>query len=548
MLSMALKLKPYALAIMALVIMSLSPTRTLAHSESAELQSSVISTQQTIQIAGTVTDTHDQPLIGVRVQEVGTPNGTVTDVNGRFHLKVIPGASVEISYMGYKSRTLRVDRAQSDIQIHLEEDLLNLDELVVVGYATVKRSQLTGSVERVESDRINKETAAGLESRLQGKIPGLMITTGSGQPGSADISVRIRGTGSINGSNTPLYIMDGVMVEPAQFASLNPADVSNVQVLKDASATAIYGSRGANGVIVITTKRGKADRHGVTYNLKVGSSILSEPKSRMMTGPENILYQTYAVELSPNSKAFPLMRLLRLEKMAAQGALSPAEMQEWTAGKSRLEAARVTDTDFMGLMTQNGLTMEHNVSVYGGSERTQFFLSGGFLDQNGILKKSTLKRYSGRFNLDHKVSSFLDLGVTGSVGYTQNTFGDPDVGDARQAWWNPWFTSLLAYPYEDPEKWFNGDNPTLITKYFDRNKGLLRLLGSANLTLKFTDWLRFKTNFGLDYYGRKSVSILDREHPKASANKGFMSQIDSEMRRYTWTNTLNLYRISKHFS
>ena len=140
----------------------------------------------------------------------------------------------------------------------------------------------------VKSEKISNQTSAALEDRLQGKVAGLMISTGSGQPGSSDVKVRIRGTGSINGSNTPLYILDGVMIEAAQFASLNNDDIADIQVLKDASATAIYGSRGSNGVIVITSKRGKEGRTSVNYNLKLGTSIMRDLKNRMMTGAENI--------------------------------------------------------------------------------------------------------------------------------------------------------------------------------------------------------------------------------------------------------------------
>ena len=174
----------------------------------------------------------------------------------------------------------------------------------------------------VKSEKISNQTSAALEDRLQGKVAGLMISTGSGQPGSSDVKVRIRGTGSINGSNTPLYILDGVMIEAAQFASLNNDDIADIQVLKDASATAIYGSRGSNGVIVITSKRGKEGRTSVNYNLKLGTSIMRDLKNRMMTGAENILYQTYCAEQNPDSNQFPLMHLLILESKEKQGTIS----------------------------------------------------------------------------------------------------------------------------------------------------------------------------------------------------------------------------------
>lgn len=419
-----------------------------------------------------------------------------------------------------------------------------MQEVIVVGYNTVKRGQLTGAVDMVKSEKISNQTSAALEDRLQGKVAGLMISTGSGQPGSSDVKVRIRGTGSINGSNTPLYILDGVMIEAAQFASLNNDDIADIQVLKDASATAIYGSRGSNGVIVITSKRGKEGRTSVNYNLKLGTSIMRDLKNRMMTGAENILYQTYCAEQNPDSNQFPLMHLLSLESKEKQGTISASELAELNAGRGRLESARATDTDYLDLMTQNGFTMEHNVSVNGGNEKTKFYVSGSFLKQDGVLKESGMSRYSGRFNLDHKLSRVIDFGLSTSIGYSDSKFADPDYDESgnRQSWMNPWFTTYLAYPYENPDEWFNGDNPTLLTKYLHRKKGLLRLVGSAYVNVNITDWLRFKTNFGMDYYGRKLLTTLDREHPKAVSNHGYMSQATSDMRRYTWTNTLNMMK------
>ena len=495
-------------------------------------------------VTGLVQDKSHVPVIGATVMVDGTTIGVITDIDGKYSITVPAGKNrLSFSYIGYAKANIDIND-QSVINVTLFEEAVNMQEVVVVGYNTVKRGQITGAVEMIKNEKIANETSAALEDRLQGKVPGLMISTGSGQPGSSDVKIRIRGTGSINGSNTPLYILDGVMIEPAQFASLNNDDIADIQVLKDASATAIYGSRGSNGVIVITSKRGKEGKTQVSYNLKLGTSILRDPKSRMMTGEENILYQTYCAEQNPNSKQFPLMRLLSLENKEKSGTISGSELDELNAGRGRLSTARSTNTDWIDEMTHNGFTMEHNVSVAGGSEKTKFFASGSFLKQDGILKESGMTRYSGRINLDHKINNIFDFGVSANVGYTDSKFSDPDYDQSgnRTSWQNPWFTALLAYPYETPDDWFNGDNPTLITKYFHRNKGLLRLVGSAYLNIHFTDWLRFKTNFGIDYYGRKTTTTLDREHPKAVSNKGYMSQATSDMRRYTWTNTLNFMK------
>ena len=500
--------------------------------------------QQTQKVSGTVVDKDNVPIIGATVVVEGTSTGVITDLDGRYTIDMPAGKNkLQFSYIGYSTLTVDVN-SRAEVNVTLFEETVNMQEVIVVGYNTVKRGQLTGAVDMVKSEKISNQTSAALEDRLQGKVAGLMISTGSGQPGSSDVKVRIRGTGSINGSNTPLYILDGVMIEAAQFASLNNDDIADIQVLKDASATAIYGSRGSNGVIVITSKRGKEGRTSVNYNLKLGTSIMRDLKNRMMTGAENILYQTYCAEQNPDSNQFPLMHLLSLESKEKQGTISASELAELNAGRGRLESARATDTDYLDLMTQNGFTMEHNVSVNGGNEKTKFYVSGSFLKQDGILKESGMSRYSGRFNLDHKLSRVIDFGLSTSIGYSDSKFADPDYDESgnRQSWMNPWFTTYLAYPYENPDEWFNGDNPTLLTKYLHRKKGLLRLVGSAYVNVNITDWLRFKTNFGMDYYGRKTTTTLDREHPKAVSNHGYMSQATSDMRRYTWTNTLNMMK------
>ncbi|MCD8264697.1 MAG: SusC/RagA family TonB-linked outer membrane protein [Tannerellaceae bacterium] len=498
--------------------------------------------QENRTVTGVVYDNFNDPVVGATIMVEGTNVGVVTDLDRAYSIEVPAGKNrLMCSYIGYSKQTVEINN-QRTLNITLSEATVDMQEVVVVGYNLVKRGQITGSIDMLKSESIVGQTSATLEDRLQGKVAGLMISTGSAQPGSSDVKIRIRGTGSINGSNTPLYVLDGAMVEAAQFVSLNPDDIEDIQVLKDASATAIYGSRGANGVIVITTKRGKEGKTVVSYNLKMGTSILRSPKSPMMTGAENILYQTYCVEQNPNSKQFPLMYLLGLEKKEAAGTISSSELSELNADRDRLSTARNTNTDWIDEMTRNGFLMDHNISVSGSNNDTRFFISGSFLQHDGTLKDSKLTRYACRINLDHKISRYFDVGVSSNFSYSDSKFADPGTGEGRNGWTNPWFTALLAYPYETPDDWYNGDNPTLINKYYKRDRGLLRLVGSAYLNVHFTDWLRFKTNLGLDYYGRKEMTSLDREHPKAVDNNGSLNQATSDTRRYTWTNTLNMIK------
>ena len=461
------------------------------------------------------------PVIGASVVIKGTVSGASTDVNGVTTIACPDDAVLSVSYVGYSTQEVAV-ASRTTIEVRLEEDAQRLDEVVVVGYNTVRRAQTTGALSQVKGEKLEFQSSPTLENRLQGQTPGVMISSGSGQPGSNDLSIRIRGTGSINGSNTPLYIMDGVMVQSADFAALNSNDIADIQVLKDASATAIYGSRGANGVIVITTKSGRSGRTNINYRNQFGFSFLVDYID-MMNSEQNLQYQLQCVMSEPNSNFYPMMQYLKREM---DGTASEADL-------ARLAKARATDTDWMDLMTQTGFLQEHSVSVSGGSDKTRFFISGSYLTQQGILKKSSLDRYSTRFNIDHKATKWLDLGLKATVGYSKTNFADPEAGAGRQNWGNPWFTTLLAYPYESPDDWYNVDNPTLITKYYDRETGRLKTVASVYAKASITDWLSVKTNFGLDFMYNRNVSTLHRDHPNAQQNHGYYGQTSSELFRYT---------------
>lgn len=485
--------------------------------------------QQVITRTVTVTD-HMGPVIGASVVIKGTFTGTSTDPDGIAKIQCKDDDVLAISFLGYSTQEIAV-ASRTEIAVVLVEDAQNLDEVVVVGYNTIRRAQATGALSQVKGEKLEFQSSATLENRLQGMTPGLMIASGSGQPGSNDVSIRIRGTGSINGSNTPLYIMDGVMVEPADFAALNSNDIADIQVLKDASATAIYGSRGANGVIVITTKDGKQGRTNINYRNQFGFSFLVDYID-MMNSEQNLLYQWQCVQSEPGSNFYPMMQVL---KRASEGRASEQDLE-------RIKRARATDTDWLDEMTRTGFMQDHSLAISGGNDKTHFFVSGSFFTQEGTLRKSDMDRYSIRFNIDHKIRPWLDYGLKATTGYSKTSFADPEAGSGRQWWGNPWFTALLAYPYESPDEWYNGDNPTLITKYFDRSSNRLKTIASTYAKANITDWLTFKTNFGMDFMYTRDTETLHRDHPHARQDHGHYSHSSSELFRYTWTNTVNIRR------
>lgn len=492
-------------------------------------------------ITGVVTDDKGVTLPGVSVMVTGTSTGESTGLDGDFTISVPDDAQTfTVSSIGMATRVVPIE---DNLTIILKEDLLLLDEVVVVGYNTVKKSSLTGAVDVVAGKKVERASSPTLESRLQGQVPGLMIIAGSGQPGSANVKVRIRGTGSMLGSNTPLYIMDGVMVESAQFAALNPNDIADIQVLKDAASTAIYGSRGANGVIVISTKSGKEGKTKYNYRSQYGFSKMRQ-NIELMNSAENIEFQRMCAETMltrdklSSLNIHPLMRALAYEMKEQNGTITASELEYLEQKRGTLSSARATDTDWLDTMTESGFTMEQSLSASGGSEKTKFFISGSYLTQKGIMKESGMDRYSGRFNLTSKPNQYLNYGVRFTLGYSE-----PKITGSGFGWTNPWFTSLLAFPYEDPDNWFSKDNPTLLLKYRESKNKELKMVGSAFINVNITDWLSAKTNFGMDYKNTQSENVVLPGHPTALTNKGSMSLESSNLTRYTWTNTINVNKV-----
>lgn len=237
-----------------------------------ELNPVVQEQQQSISVTGTVVDQNGEPLMGVNVIEKGTTNGTMTDMDGRFTLSVPGNATLQISYIGYTTEEVVVNN-QTKLNITLKEDSQNLDELVVVGYGAVRKADLAGSVAVLDSKSFKDQPIVQVSDALQGRVSGVQVQN-SGVPGGT-VKIRVRGSGSINRSNDPLYVIDGIVRESG-LTGLNPEDIQSMQVLKDASSTAIYGSRGANGVVLITTKTGKANVKQITFDAQVGIGTVAK--------------------------------------------------------------------------------------------------------------------------------------------------------------------------------------------------------------------------------------------------------------------------------
>lgn len=388
--------------------------------EKMETESTVVKA-----INGTVLDETNSALPGVSILVKGTTNGTVTDVNGQFSLEVPEDATLVFSYTGYLTQEIVVG-AQTTLTVSLKTDAKLLEGVVVIGYGTAKKSDLTGSVGSVKVDQLMERPSASLTQALSGRIAGVQVNTNSGRPGGRT-TIRVRGFSSINSSNNPLYVVDGVMLpqgNQTQFSSaidyINPNDIVSVEVLKDASSTAIYGARGANGVILVTTKKGKAGEGSVTYNGDFSVNTIGPNRPEVL-----------------NAKEYMAVEDLAWANMAKY---DPAG---WAAGKwaylnpkLRRTDPRVFnsdgtpkfDTDWFEETSQRKLSQNHQLGFSGGNERTQHSISLGYRDDQGLLKTSYMKRYSGRFTIDDQVKRWLRVG--GTLSYNNQTENIVDQNDA----------------------------------------------------------------------------------------------------------------------
>ena len=319
-------------------------------------------------VTGTVTDaTTGEPVIGASVLEVGTTNGTITDWDGNFTLNVNSGAQLQISYMGYKTLTIA---ATANMAVRLAEDNELLEEVVVVGYGVVKKGDATGAVTAIKPDDMNKGLVTNAQDMLQGKIAGVTVVAADGTPGGAG-NITIRGGASLNASNAPLVVIDGLAMDnngiqgvANPLSMVNPADIESFTVLKSASATAIYGSRASNGVIIITTKKGaKGSKPAITYNGNVSFGTLTN-RMETLTGDE---IRAYASGLGHSADA-----------MSSLGTYN---------------------TDWQDQIYRTAVSTDHNISISGGAKNMPYRFSIGYTDQNGTIKTSNMQRVTASFNL-----------------------------------------------------------------------------------------------------------------------------------------------------
>ncbi|HWR75570.1 MAG TPA: TonB-dependent receptor [Bacteroidales bacterium] len=461
---------------------------------------------QTRTIQGTVTGPAGERLAGVAVSVPGTTTGTLTDASGSYSLTVPAEATtLQFSFIGFETLAETLG-SRTTVNAVLQESTQALDEIVVVGYGTVKKRDLTGSVSSVRSAEIVKTASSNALQSIQGKVAGLDVTRESGETGS-EINMTLRGVRSVNASNSPLFLVDGI--EYGSTLDINPSDIASIEVLKDASSTAIYGTRGANGVIIVTTKRGDAaatGRTAVSLNAYVSfNSPTNLP--RLMSAEQDYLFMAERLRYSAE-KADSSWGETDLADYPPEDVLSDVLTSPWE--KTVLDLYYEGGVDWFDMMLQNSVTQNYELSASGGTDKTSFIISLGYMDENGLLKNDNLKRYNGRVNVTQKIFSNFTAGAN-----LQFTYRDWDRREDNvysqlikmHAMAQPYLSdgSILDRPSELAP---SHTNPLLneVEGFYENNTLSSRLFGNVFVAWDIFKGLQFKTSFGIDgQSGRQGI-------------------------------------------
>lgn len=462
--------------------------------------------QQSRMVRGKVTDQSGEPLVGVTLVLVGTTTGTTTDMDGIFSLNVEDENGVlEFSYVGFIPQRVQLDSNNRFLQVQMAEDSRTLEELVVIGYNTVRKKDLTTSVAVVSTEDINERPLVSAAQAIQGKAAGVQVIQPSGQPGSA-LSIRVRGATSIQANNEPLYVVDGMPM--TTISNLSPNDIENMQILKDASSAAIYGARAANGVVLITTKRGKEGRRVISFSSYAGFSKLGNKIDALNTEQ----YKDFIKDLN---------------KYADAPISIPDEETRYT---------NWTDA-FYG----TGNNQNYQLSLSSGTDKLNYYVSAGYLREQGIVAKANFNRYNFRTNIDNQQTDWLKMGI--NLAYTRTS--GRTVYENRSSMRAGSILSVINTPPYMQE--WDGDNPgrydefaygsrilsPLAANAADQNYNRGRLVGSAYLDFTLTKNLHYKANFGIDENNSRSLFYLDPvSNSDGRSTKGRVEEGNS--REFEW--------------
>ena len=477
-------------------------------------------------VKGKITDAAGLPLPGANVIIKGTQKGTSTDFDGNYTINAASGQTLVFSFTGSKTEEKTV--GQSIVyNVKLTDNSSALEEVVVVGYGVKKKKDLTGSVVSVGADQIASRPVQNAVQAMQGKAAGVDISSNE-RPGTVG-SIRIRGNRSISASNSPLYVVDGIPLTSGGIDFMNPSDIESIDVLKDASATAIYGSRGANGVIIVTTKKGKNGKFTLNYDTSIVTETIHE-NAKMMTAGEYIDYRRWS-EYYLNSVTYPKGNAPTIANdkaifLASSDPYAWANIEKgWASGT--WDGSKVATTDWTKFVTRTGITTQHNLSVSGGTEKMKAYASFGILDNTGTLKGQGYKRYNGIANVDITPTKWFSMGASLNTSYGINEYGQSNVGLKNSASSGGIYQSArqnlpYAVPYDTNGNRIQapGADSTIRTvvdedKYSQDQRVTLRAFGSFYTQLDFgsfskaLDGLKYRINFGPDITSYRDGVFLD---------------------------------------
>ena len=500
---------------------------------------------QTVLISGTVTSTEDGLAIpGVSVSVKGTTLGNVTGADGKYTLSVpINAQTLMFSFIGFRTQEVAIS-GKTTINVALEQELTRIDEVVVVAYGTQQKRDVAGAITTVKGDAIRTIPVASFDQALQGKAAGVQITVPNGVLGNPPV-IRIRGFNSISSSSYPLVVVDGVAMFTGDVSSsnaasnaladINPADIASMDILKDASATALYGSRAANGVILITTKHGTQGKTKVTYDGNVG-----------YTEPYNIF------------KTMNAAQYIQHKNLAQQNAVAnPATAPQFTP---ILDAnGNPVDTDWTDYIYRKGFQQNHAISFSGASATTSYFLSVGLTDQDGMIQKNSYSRKNARLNLDHKLNKFISLGTT--ISYVNSFSEAPNTGSLSGQAFSTSGAGRLAFvlPPMLPAYLNDGNynisgatigtlgqpfgnvgyyNPAAIFELCNYSAETDRIMATFTASIEFVKGLIFKTVYGIDNLNVESITYQSPITGDGYSINGYTGNTFNRQNRWTWTNTL----------
>lgn len=505
--------------------------------------SSVTFAQNARTVSGKVTDKNGNALPGTNVVVQGTSTGVQADINGSYQITVNNPANaiIEFSFIGYVVQRIPLG-AQTNINVELAEESIGLEEIIVIGYGTVKKRDLTGSVATIKSAEITKTATNNALQSMQGKIAGLDVTKSSGESGSG-INVSLRGNRSINASNAPLFLVDGI--EYGSTLDINSSDIASIEVLKDASSTAIYGTRGANGVIIITTKRGLGGRAAGNSKVTINSylsinSPTNLPKLMSVEQDYRLLAerQRYAAERPTSAWGTTDLANYTPDVVLSQVVSAPFE-------KSVYQLYQEGGVNWFDMIMKNGITQNNEISITGGDDKTSFGISLGYMDDKGLLRKDAMKRYNGRINLDHKITKKLMIGVNLQYTYRNwdrrldnvysqlikmHSMAEPYLADG----------TILDKPSELA---ISHTNPLLneLPGYYNNNTQNNRLFGNVYLDWELIKGMHFKSVLGIDQQSIRNGEYSDymtTGNYQFGRGSTFLA-LNSQSMGYTWENTLN---------